>query len=403
MSSLLIEYVNRNLGVMQMQAELKRLISEYNKHTQRSMFIYASDLNKGSMGIDVSLVQDDFYVIEDVLRNFLSNDIDFYLETPGGSDEAAEEIAKFLHKKFAAVNFVIAGEAKSAGTILALCGDNIFMCDAGSLGPIDAQVRVGRSVVSAYDYKKWIDQKITEAKANGRLNAFDSTIIAQISPGEISGIVNSLEFAKDLVKEWLKTYKFKNWTITETRQIPVDNAMKEKRANEVAEMLCDHSHWRSHGRSLKIEDLNDILKIEDIDKNPTLSDIVHRIKTVIRLLFDSSNIYKIFVTKDDIISKSATIANPNVPNLMKVIKPQTTKQIEKIEFQITCPKCKKNHKLTGFIDASKEELLKLGIKFDNRLTPEGFLICDNQGCNYALDIKPLKANLETKIKKSIIF
>lgn len=182
--------------------------------------------------------------------------------------------------------------------------------------------------------KKWIDKKILEANTNGRLNAFDATIIAQISPGEISGIVNSLEFAKDLVKEWLKTYKFKNWAITETRKLPVDAAMKEKRANKVAEMLCDHSHWRSHGRSLKIEDLNEILKIEDIDKDSVLSDIVHRIKTVIRLLFDSSNIYKIFVTKDDIISKSATIANPSVPNLMKVIKPQTTKQIEKIELQL---------------------------------------------------------------------
>lgn len=403
MSSLLIEYVNRNLGVMQMQAELKRLISEYNKHTQRSMFIYASDLNKGSMGIDVSLVQDDFYVVEDVLRNYPSNIIDFYLETPGGSGEAAEEIARFLHKKFGNVNFVIAGEAKSAGTILALCGDNILMCDTGSLGPIDAQVRVGRSVVSAYDYKKWIDQKITEAKTNGRLNAFDSTIIAQISPGEISGIVNSLEFAKDLVKEWLKTYKFKNWTITETRKLPVDNAMKEKRANEVAELLCDHSHWRSHGRSLKIEDLNGILQIEDIDKDKTLSDIVHRIKTVTRLLFDSSTIYKIFATKDDIISKSATIANPSVANPKKIIQPKATKEISKVELPVICPRCKKSHKLTGFIGATKEELLKYGIRFENKLTPEGFLICDTPGCNFAIDIKPIKANLETRIKKSVIF
>jgi ClpP class serine protease len=69
--------------------------------------------------------------------------IDFYTETPGGSGEAAEEIAKFLRKKFEGVNFVIAGEAKSAGTILVLSGDNIYMTDTGSLGPIDAQVKIG--------------------------------------------------------------------------------------------------------------------------------------------------------------------------------------------------------------------------------------------------------------------
>lgn len=58
---------------------------------------------------------------------------------------------------------MIAGEAKSAGTILVLSGDNIFMTDTGSLGPIDAQVRIGRSVVSAHDYKEWIDLKREEA------------------------------------------------------------------------------------------------------------------------------------------------------------------------------------------------------------------------------------------------
>lgn len=67
---------------------------------------------------------------------------------------------------------MIAGEAKSAGTILVLSGDNIFMTDTGSLGPIDAQVRIGRSVVSAHDYKEWIDLKREEALKNGSLNPF---------------------------------------------------------------------------------------------------------------------------------------------------------------------------------------------------------------------------------------
>lgn len=100
------------------------------------MFLYAADINKAkTRGIDVSLVQEDFYNIQDILRDAKFKHIDFYLETPGGSGEAAEEIAKFLRKKFEQVNFVIAGEAKSAGTILALSGDNIFMTDSGSLGP----------------------------------------------------------------------------------------------------------------------------------------------------------------------------------------------------------------------------------------------------------------------------
>ncbi|MFH1852582.1 MAG: hypothetical protein ABIA75_09580 [Candidatus Neomarinimicrobiota bacterium] len=94
------------------------LINLYNKHTGRYLFIYASDINKGkNREIDISLVQDDFYTIQDILRESNHKIVDFYIETPGGSGEAAEEIAKFLHKKFEEVNFIVAGEAKSAGTI----------------------------------------------------------------------------------------------------------------------------------------------------------------------------------------------------------------------------------------------------------------------------------------------
>jgi ClpP class serine protease len=125
MASIFGEYVSNRWGVLELKAELKSLIVQYNKLTGRNLFVYAADLNKGRRGIDVVLMQDDFYTIQDILRESDKKQIDIYLETPGGSGEAAEEIAKFMRKKFDEVNFVIAGEAKSAGTILALSGDNI--------------------------------------------------------------------------------------------------------------------------------------------------------------------------------------------------------------------------------------------------------------------------------------
>lgn len=295
MASILNEYVSKALGLIDLQNELQRLISEYNKMTNRYLFVYASDITKGrTRGVDVSLVQDDFYNIQDILRESEKENIDFYIETPGGSGEAAEEIAKFLRKKFKEVNFLIAGEAKSAGTILVLSGDNIYMTDTGSLGPIDAQVKIGRTVVSAHDYKEWVDNKRIEAQNNGSLNPFDAVMVAQISPGEILAIINSLEFAKDLVTDWLATYKFKNWTITKNKQQTVDETKRKARAKEVAELLCNHTNWRTHGRSLKIEDFEGLLLIDRIDDNPQLADIVYRIKTVIRLIFDMSTIYKIY-------------------------------------------------------------------------------------------------------------
>ena len=77
-----------------------------------------------------------------------------------------------------------------------------------------------------------------------------------ISPGELKGVNHALRFAEDLVCKWLKKYKFKHWDITETRQRKVTEKMKEQTAKKIAQKLTDHSKWRSHGRSIKIKDLD---------------------------------------------------------------------------------------------------------------------------------------------------
>lgn len=104
MASIISDYISRNMSILDLKKELSVLRSEYNRITGRNLFIYAADFNKARQGIDVSLMQDDFYTIQDILRESTQKQIDFYLETPGGSGETAEEIARFLHSKFEEVN-----------------------------------------------------------------------------------------------------------------------------------------------------------------------------------------------------------------------------------------------------------------------------------------------------------
>lgn len=404
MASILNEYLNKRMGLIDLQSELQKLIKDYNKYTGRYLFVYSSDINKGrTRGVDVSLIQDDFYNIQDILRESTENNIDFYIETPGGSGEAAEEIAKFLRKKFKEVNFIIAGEAKSAGTILSLSGDNIYMTDTGSLGPIDAQVRMGRSTISAHDYKEWVDSKREEAAKNGSLNPFDAVMVAQISPGELYGVINSLEFAKDLVKSWLEEFKFKNWTKTRTNGTDVTPEMRKERANQVAEMLCDHTTWRTHGRSLKIEDLKEVLVIERIDDDPKLADIVYRIKTVIRLILDSSTVYKLFFTDELQLSKTFTVSSGNnmpMAHPFQGKKPQQ-KQIDAVELNVQCPKCKKRHNVNGYLDIDSKTIKTAKVPTNNNINENDVLICDN--CNFALDLKPIKNQVESQTKRKVTF
>ena len=170
------EYISRRLSAADLESELMNLIAAYNKHRKTFAIVYVAAIGKPIP--DIALSQDDYYLIHDLLRNINSPNVDVYIETPGGSGEAAEEIAWCLHDKFGQVSFVVSGEAKSAGTILVFSGDEILMTETGSLGPIDAQVKIGRSIVSASDYLEWTDDKRNEAEKVGRLNPFDATMVA---------------------------------------------------------------------------------------------------------------------------------------------------------------------------------------------------------------------------------
>ncbi|EHQ88311.1 SDH family Clp fold serine proteinase [Desulfosporosinus youngiae] len=390
--SLLNEYINRRLSSIDLEQELIRLIKEYNKIRGTYLFIYVAANGKPIPGVE--LIQSDYYVITDLLSNKdgITN-VDFYIETPGGSGETAEEIVRFLRNNFEGVSFVVSGEAKSAGTIIVLSGDEILMTETGSLGPIDAQMRIGRSVISAYDYIEWVEEKRKEADEQKALNPFDATMIAQITPGELGSVFNALKFAEDLVCEWLVKYKFKNWITTETRQLPVTEDMKSKVAQDIATKLTNHSLWRSHGRSIKIENLKEIgLTVKRVDDDLRLSDIVYRIQTVCRLLFDTTTTFKIFATAENKIFRQG------VPGSAPIPVPQN-RLPDVVEINQQCPNCGKTHKLYGKFAEDPQ--------IDKDLVAKGFLpfpkddkiICE---CGFTIDLSGIKNEIETQIKRKLV-
>jgi predicted RNA-binding Zn-ribbon protein involved in translation (DUF1610 family) len=373
------------MSASDLESELLRLISEYNKLRKTFMAVCVAAIGKPIP--DIALSQDDYYLIYDLLKDVKSSDVDIYLETPGGSAEAAEEIVKCLRSKFDHVSFTVSGEAKSAGTIMVLSADEILMTKTGSLGPIDAQVKIGRSVVSAYDYLEWTDQKRIEADKVAKLNPFDATMIAQISPGELSGVFHALKYAEDLVTDWLVKYKFKTWTTTETRHLPVTSEMKINRAKEIAAELTNHRKWRTHGRSIKATDLDDIgLKVSKIESDPALSDIVYRIQTVCRLMFSSTTVYKIFATEREKVFKHATLVS-SVPRIL-------AKAAEVVEVAINCPTCGKEYKIyLKFVNNPK---IDTGFQKKGSIPfPKGNKFKCN--CGFEIDLSGIRNDIETKM------
>ena len=66
-------------------------------------------------------------------------DIDIILHTPGGSALGASQIVRALKAHKGRKTFFVPYDAYSAGTILALTGNEIFMSEIATLGPIDVQ------------------------------------------------------------------------------------------------------------------------------------------------------------------------------------------------------------------------------------------------------------------------
>lgn len=386
---LMSEYIK--LSAADLESELLRLISSYNKLRNTFAIVYVAAIGKPIPAVPLN--QDDYYVIHDLLKDTGSRKVDFYIETPGGNADAAEEIVRCLHNKFDEVSFIVSGEAKSAGTIMVLSGDEILMTETGSVGPIDAQVKIGRSVVSAYDYMEWTKRKREEAETVGKLNPFDAIMVAQISPGELESVYHALKYAEDLVVDWLVRYKFKNWKVTETQKTPVTKEMKSKRANEIAAELLNHAKWRIHGRSIKVADLQAIgLRITKVDEDEKLRDVVYRIQTACRLLFGSTNIYKIFATEKEKIFRSATPAGTATKVPTKAI-------AEVAEFETKCPRCGKVHKLYAKlvdnpkIDKDFQKKGNIAYPKDNKLQ------CD---CGFEIDLSGIRNEIEARIGKKLV-
>ena len=374
------EYINRKLSIHDLENELVELINRYDELTGKHLLIYTVDYN--SPDLPISLKMDDLYTIKYVLRNDTSDKLSFYIETPGGYAETAEEIAKLLRKKYDFVDFLIVGECKSAGTILAMCGDEIFLNDTGSLGPIDAQIQIGRYQGSAHDYMKWVEDKMDEANQYGQLNNFDALMVAQITPGELVGVENGLRYGEELVINFLKNYKFKNWKVTETNGRIVDDNLREQRAQQIALKLSNHSLWKSHGRSLKIDTLrNELqLKIGDIGDDEEICEIVERIQVLIRLIFSSSPAYKIIADKDTKLVKSAMEVSPiSMPNKPTVI-----------NITVDCLNCGKHHEL--YMNLSQNPQIDFEMQNQGKIQfpDDDILLCE---CGEELDLSEIRNNL----------
>jgi hypothetical protein len=194
------------------------------------------------------------------------------ITTNGGSVQVVERMVHIFRKHYAEVNFIVPDYAYSAGTILCMSGDNIYMDYFSALGPIDPQVmnKEGK-FVPALGYLDKINDLLERARA-GTISQAELLILKDLDLAEIREYEQARELTVDLLKKWLANYKFKNWNIHASTGVPVTPEDKENRAGRIASELNDYAKWKSHARPLNIDTLRSLkLKIEDFGEDKAKS------------------------------------------------------------------------------------------------------------------------------------
>jgi hypothetical protein len=184
-------------------------------------------------------------------------------------------MANTFRKHYKFVSFVVPNYAMSAGTVLVMSGDEIWMNYFSTLGPIDPQIerRDGREgFIPATGYLAKYNDLVEKSK-NGTLTTVEATYLVQnFDAAELFSYEQAQKLSVELLKRWLVRYKFKNWKKTKTHRRTVTPELRKKRAEEIGARLCDTQKWFSHSRGISMQVLkNDLkLEIEDIDKKPKI-------------------------------------------------------------------------------------------------------------------------------------
>jgi hypothetical protein len=136
------------------------------------------------------------------------------------------------------------------------------------------------------------------------------------------------------------------------------------------------------------------LKINRIDDDPNLSEIVYRIQTVLRLLFSSTNVYKIFATSSQKIFKNAV--SVGAPSMIPIAPPPVA---EVAHLDVKCQKCGKTHS----IYAKFVQNPKIDEDYKNKgATPfpkDNKLACD---CGFEIDLSGIRNEIETQLGKKMV-
>lgn len=297
--------------------ELRYAMAEIAKIRNRTVIGYCTNVINPNITASVSVDPQDELPFSEMLASIPADvkEIDIILVTPGGS---GAQIAKFvdrLRPRFDHVTFILPNIAMSAGTIFVMSGDDIIMDERAYIGPIDPQVRnkdgqyvPAQSILTLIKDIQSRGEPLIKAGQNPPWT--DMQILNKLDAKDIGTAITASSYSVELVENYLNDYKFKSW-VKHSDGRPVTPDERRKTAKRVAEMLCDHSVWKSHSRGITRETARSIcgLKIIHSESITGLNLAIRKCWALLHWTFENTKVSKIFISNNYCIlkqDKSAT-------------------------------------------------------------------------------------------------
>lgn len=267
----------------------RKYLRSLQQHTKRNTILYASNWTqpKDIPSQIISIVDEDIQGFMEVISGLSGNELDIIIHSPGGSAEATEALVIYLRSKFDHIRVIIPYGAMSAATMLACSADEIIMGNHSFIGPIDPQVlvhtRLGLQAIPAQAIIEQFERACKECKTDPKNLGVWIPIVEQYGPALIVQCNNAIDLSKTLVAEWLEKYMF-----------AADKHAKQK-SNKIANMLADHSFFKSHGRHIGREQAKKKLelRIGNLEDDQDLQDLVLSLFHATTHTFDGTPAVKI--------------------------------------------------------------------------------------------------------------
>ena len=274
----------------------KNYLLELHNHTKRNIISYYSGFLSKPEILQSNINDEDKNGFMSVIHGLdRTLGLDLIIHTPGGNIAATQSLVDYIRRMFGKdVRAIVPQAAFSAGTILACSCKSIVMGKESNLGPVDPQV----SGVPAYGVIEEFNRAYKEIKKDPAKLSVWQPIIQQYRPTFLTQCENAIKCSKQFLDEQLRTVMFYR------------ARGKVAKVKKIVSELTDYSG--GHDRHIHIDDCKKIgLKIEDLEADPRLQDLVLTVHHCYMFVFMNHNAYKIIENHKGVALVKHVL--PNVP------------------------------------------------------------------------------------------